>query len=593
MGLWKITRFDFGNQLNRRTFILVLFFLVFCIVIVQLGIGDYKGLKSSCETFSRMETLKAEKSINLISKGFTGGYSFRFKPVPSPLFALAYSASNFGDMFSYFGNDETLEVSKHHDIKEMFRQSIFNFGLLSFLLMVLSVAAIVWGFFSFRNKKFTRFQLRFAKLRVLFAGVTLSRMLFVICVLFLFLVVVFFQYLINGLSLTVHEVFLLSAVFGVLALVFGFMFAAGVLFGIRCKKGKLFNSALGALLFWVAFMVILPGIFNRVFPDIEAQRVTSMYKTEFEKYTIVNDFENFMHKEIGKHDDLQSKRRVYGELLGMYFKDYRKKINDLNENKVNSIKKGFHKVSLYNALFPVTFYGSFCREVSSMGYNAFIGIYVKTIKAQGNLMRGYHVVRPNVDYLKGENFIFEQKSGFSSSLLLGLIMSLLYWVVLGLAAYRRLKTSIFPKGDAEKIKAFREKCKAGISVEKEENGGFEGIVNTFFAGGIIEEGTENKGNGLYLFDAAEMPGDVNIKGLAKLAGLKNVSEFENKSFCDVKEERKESLVLSILGSLKINVLFMDDIKSIRFYKRVKEIVKEAVVYERLSFNAAYLLKRKG
>jgi hypothetical protein len=90
-----------------------------------------------------------------------------------------------------------------------------------------------------------------------------------------------------------------------------------------------------------------------------------------------------------------------------------------------------------------------------------------------------------------------------------------------------------------------------------------------------------------------MPGDVNTKGLAKLAGLKDISGFENKSFYDVQDDIKEEVVLSILESLEVKVLFLDDIKSIGFYKRVKEIKKDAEVFERVNVNLPYLLKPKA
>jgi hypothetical protein len=593
MKLWKITKFDFGNQLNRRTLVVVLCLLVFCFVIVQLGIGDYKDLKESCETFSKMETLKAEEVIKLISTGLRGRFNFRFKPIPSPLFAISYSAANFKNMFSDFGNDETMSVGRHHDIKDVLRLNIFNLGLLSFLLFIISVAAIVWGFFAFRNTKFTRLLLRFGKLRDVFAGVLLSRMLFVICVLILILLITFFQYMLNGLALAVHEVLLITAVFGVLVLLFCFMFAAGVFFGIPGKKGKSLNGAICAFLFWVTFMIIIPGVFNRVFPDIEAHGVTSMYMTEFEKFKMINDYNNYMYREIKKQKDISGKRQVIEDLFREYLNSYRKSIETINTDRVQAFEKSVDKISFYNALIPVTFYSSLCREVSSAGSNAFIDVYKRNINGIDDLANGYFILKPNVDYLKDQNFVFEQKSSLSSSFLLGLIMSLFYWVVLGLLSYRRLKLSIFPEVEAEKLKAFIEKSKTGKAFEKDETGGFDVAVVTFFSGGVIEEGKENKGDGLYIFDAADMPGDVNTKGLAKLAGLKDISGFENKSFYDVQDDIKEEVVLSILESLEVKVLFLDDIKSIGFYKRVKEIKKDAEVFERVNVNLPYLLKPKA
>lgn len=448
-----IIKLEINRNVTRWIILGILIFIIFSIVILQLGISKYKtGLKQNQE-FIEVESRKIQRYINYMQFGI---YGFRRLLVSSPLMAMFFNSTSLTELQSFIDSGVRLKFSKPEIGKNVFERP--TGGTLDFswyLLIPASLIVMPWGFFSFRPREYLWSLMGYTKDANVYWGIMLGRILIVFTVLALTTVIIYFQYLVNGITLSGPEilsllVFLLTSM---IVLVF--------LLGISAGLGAVENWVKGGIIAfcsWFILVMLWPEILNTVFSKKAEANMKSIYKHEMQKTEKLMEFEKEALKHTGRYETIPEKIESDRRMAEHYWENVYKNIEKLDLEMLNQTEenaRGFHFWSIFN---PVTFYKSTNNELSSNGYNTYILFYKENQKIQKGFLRFYFDKRFYENYSKVEPYLKEGENIFTASPSLpayfwgGLVVGFLYIVFSLGFSYYRFHKQVYPL--PKKTKAF-------------------------------------------------------------------------------------------------------------------------------------------
>jgi len=343
-----IIKLEIDRNVNKWIIWGILIFIVLSIVILQLGISKYKTELKQNDEFVEVEARKIQRYINYMQFGI---YGFRRLLVSSPLMAMFYNSTTIGDLQAFIDNGVRLNFSKPEIGKNVFERP--TGGTLDFswyLLIPASLIIMPWGFFSFRPREYLWSLMGYTKAANVYWGIMLGRILIVFTTLSLTTVIIYFQFLVNGITLSGREilslpVFLLTST---LVLIF--------LLGISAGLGAMENWVKGGIIAfcsWFIIVMLWPEILNVVFSKKAEANMKSIYKHEMQKTDKLMEFEKEALKNTGRYETIPEKIESDRRMAEHYWENVSKDIEKLGKGILNRRFKEINAMTKAGVLFKL------------------------------------------------------------------------------------------------------------------------------------------------------------------------------------------------------------------------------------------------
>lgn len=401
-----------------------------------------------------------------------------------------------------------------------------------------------------------------------------------------------------------------------------FFFIIGTILGSLQNKIGLFACI---LLVWFLLVFLWPGVVDSIIED-KADKITSSYKTDTQKWQTVNEFENIYKEERGgfKNYTLEEARKI----VAVYVKNVFPEIEALDEQQEAAIAVVIQDHMNLSVLVPTTFYNSTCNELSGRGYGNYLN-FSKYLREHRREFLLFWIDRvyyndPKVmkNFVTGDENIFRSQGMIPPHFWTGCIYTMGLIILLGLISYVVFQRSlVFMKTrDIKKLGKVNLKLEPGNVNVKLAKGnalihalysifsgnikyltkkGFKGEV---FLGETDMTGKTKPNDFIYICHPDSLPGDIKTKDLLKFYGRwtrqpreqmkKVLSNDKIKDNLDqpvskLERENKYEVVMSLLEMSRSAVYLIDNITSdmplddvVRFKTRVDELARQGatVVY---------------
>jgi len=543
-----IFNLETGHNLSR-VFIGILFaFTLGAVIVFQDGLDKFRIRKASQDTFVKNEQRRIDQYSNFFQYAQVG---FSMTTSPSNIVSLFHNSTSLSELNSFFDARFRLNFNKPQSGGPVFDKptgAVLDFSW--YLLVIGSLLTLCWAFFTFKNVAYMRFLMSFADSRSVFWGVMLSRVLLLTVSLAFIFLVLGLQLVVNGLIPGKGEIEGILLFFLVAETTLLFVLLIGA------RLGMLKNSLKGgimAAIFWLTLFLLWPEVLNSIFSGSANRVMKPLFANEIQKMDILIEFEKASGEKLKAQGAAADSIALRRQLMEEYWnKDY-KKIEQLEKETIGNIKDLAARFHLWSIFNPATFYKSVNNEISSRGYNGYIGFYEYAVKVQKGFVRYYIDKRfyendPQVKpFLKDEEYVFQLKSSLPHYFGIGLLVNLLYIVVALGFTYFGFMGMVFRK--PQKAEAFEDvilKLKRGKFLSfssKVDNDDFlNQVFNACwrklprdFKGKITLDGKEisPEEKVIYLPDHKRIPGDIKIMDLslmaAALSGMdeEKVSKLKN------------------------------------------------------------------
>jgi len=565
-------RIEWKRNFCKILMVTIIIFSILAILLLQFGIEKYEKKALNNKKFVEIEQKKVEKHPTYFQYFL---YGFRLLSQPHPLLSLSHNSAVFGDTIGFVDSGMALKLGKAQIGETTFEKPMGGVMDLSwYFLIVGSILVLVWGFGSFRNTELIKFMLNFTHLRSIYLGIVLARVLLIILVIAILGVIIWSQFLLNGISLGSTELTnLLVFIFLTMVVMIIFLLIGSILGTIRNKV----RMGVAFFLIWLVSLLIWPEILNSVFSKISVSDLRSNFEQEEKRMQILTDMEDELKKySLNRTDKAQPPIEV---IIETFRKTYQK-IEDLEYEMIDKTKEIAGKLHFWSIFNPVTFYKSVNNELSSMGYGGYTAFYEEVIQKQKAFVdfyiqkRFYEKSQKVEPFLAGDDYIFKANGSLPRYFALGLALNLFYVLAAIYLSYFSFKRFIFPKPvDALAFESLSIDLQSQnhyiFRFDDPEKDFLDQMFNVYsgqerdFRGQIAVDGesfvNRQKKDFVYLPTVKEIPGELEIKDLLGLCALSRkdmeylqtkIGLVEKKRFSDLDHPDKVRLLFKIAASKK-------------------------------------------
>lgn len=435
--LYTVFFLELRRIFSKRNIIILILFLLLCLYFVQKGIQHYRVIIDKKEKFLETERLKTELYI---SYALYATYGFRLLFVPSPLSVLFLNSTVISELSSNVDVASLLNIYKSYKGRVLFAEKSGGFKDFSGIILLFgSMMVLYLGFETFLNKDYIRFISGFIQPRKLFWSIVGSRMMLLIVY---FLIIVFGSLVLIDLyriQLMHNEYQHLKYYLLVMAIMLIFFFILGMVAGTVKSK---FTGFFMVILFWFVFVFLIPGIIQSLISE-SAENITSGYDLELKKLQAHMGFEVRAMEEQGVLENAKENTQSEKDLMEGYWKNEVRKIQGLERNMENDMRKNIRNFQKMSLVVPTSFYISAGNEISSRGYKNFVDFFRYLQELKEGFIRFYIDKRfySNIEevelFIKGEENIYYSRNLLPDCFLQGLLVSLFYiGSLIGFAYYR-------------------------------------------------------------------------------------------------------------------------------------------------------------
>jgi len=447
-------------------------------------------------------------------------------------------------------------------------------GFSDIVLLILTLLGLYYGYESMQHREYFKFRSSIKSHKKIFLSCICSKfVLFVLAFLTLVAILVL-QMIILGIPLSSSEYSYLFGYFKATVLLLLIFFSSGVIIGALRMKG--FYSALFIFTTWFALIIIFPGAVNL---RLESKIPGSIedYQTELEKYSTLMDFEKKTVQDIGpfNRSKIENGRKVIEKYWNVDYKEIEAREEKLRVRFAEAVDD-YNLLSIFS---PVNNYLLTCSEISSRGYQNFLGYYRFNQGLQRKFVRFYidrtfyNDPKIMVNFLDKEDPIYRAKSALPTYFHWGLLVNALYCLILLMISYYRFKKYLFPISkdaeDCKKIDIHFTKGKIHILTSFHEEF-TERFINLFFGmdncvnGNITIDGKNildgEKKNFTYLPPIEDIPEDIPNKSIVKLFNVPT-TEFTaiiDKKFGELNKSQQADLLLNCALLRKSPICLLND-----------------------------------
>lgn len=507
-----IVKLNLKRFSKKETVLSISAFLLLGILILQFGILKYQIEIERLKPFEELERKKVERYINYTQYGI---YGFRMRLKPSPLFALLCYSTTISDLDGFIDSGVRLKFQEPKTAETLFDSPTKNGMDLSRYIYFSCVLVLIWGFFSYGNpeqlKLFLNFKIPLLKI---FFGVILSKSIIMITALSLLTAIVYFQFSVNGISLSLSDIcglfiFLLnSIIIMIMSLIIGATFGT--------IKNKL-KGAICGITAWCVFFFLWPQAVNYYFSLVIAPSMKSQYEHELQKLDILMKFEMEALEAANspryktKEEKFESDRKM----SDYYWNDVSLKIQKIEMELLNSLRRELSRYHLISTFNSFTFFQSTLNEVSSMGLCSYVDFGSKNLNLQRKFLRFYFDKRFYEKYKTvipfQSNHVIESHPRIPFYFSWGLVFNLCLICLLSFICYACVFSAVYPKQKSKIQNPFKSHPISGLIQIKAGNDVKAYLANCLFGKRQCELPFEHFEYRVYMPPASSLPGDLYIR----------------------------------------------------------------------------------
>jgi len=593
----KALRIEWKRNFCKILMATIIIFTILAVLLLQLGIEKYKYKIGDIANFVEIEQKKVATHPAYFQYFL---YGFRMLSQPHPLLSLSHNSAVFGDIIAHIDSGMALSLSKSQIGESTFEKPMGGVMDLSwYFLIVGSILVLVWGFGTFRNTELIKFMLNFTHLRSIYLGIVLARVLLIILVIAILGVIIWAQFLLNGINLGSAELTnLLVFILLTMVVMIIFLLIGSIMGTIRNKV------RMGVIFFfcWLMLLLVWPEILNSVFSKNAILNMKSKFVQEKQRIQIMMDLEAILSK-YSKMDPGTIQANM--DFILTSFRGAYKKIEDLEYEMIDKTKEIAGRLHFWSIFNPVTFYKSVNNELSSMGYGGYTAFYEEVIQKQKAFVdfyiqkRFYEKSQKVEPFLAGDEYIFKARGSLPRYFALGLALNLFYLLIALFLGFQGLKKAIYQK--PEKLEHFKDidlKLLSGgkhfvyIFLQQAENfaqqvyNALSGQVRHFTGkisidGNLTAQGQRK--NFIYLPNPNVIPDDIQTADLLGLSGLpktelnkikEKLGEVLEKPFSDLEKFEKLDVLLRMVKPRKAEIFLIYDFLATIDEKHIRKAIKE-------------------
>jgi hypothetical protein len=415
--------------------VIFLFFLLFSLYFVHVGVGQYKDFFVEKDNFINYEKQKINRYINYEQYG---AYGFRVLFQPSPL--IVFFSSAFLSLEGTIDTKEIVNISINYKGKSIFATD-GAFGDFSNMFYTFgSLLMLIFGLNCFYNFGLPHFAVKNRgnrkKEEIKFCLTTVfSRLLLLNGYFFGVILTAYITAILKGIHFSGSEtgVFISFSLYMILFIDLFYFFGILSAFILSFKK-SLFTTAY-ALWFFLCFFI--PEI-NRIDLERKANVIKSNETVNIKKLNNVMRFERrykFVMETL-KEEKIKNLKHIFSTFLD----DYMRNEYMLNKNIENSLSEEVKKLIYYNerksSIIPFTFYLFLTKEFSSYGYTNYQNFLKYMLNLKENFSRYYFerrygkIGRQVESFVKAGENIFKAEFNLPENFLPGLWLTFFYSLLL-------------------------------------------------------------------------------------------------------------------------------------------------------------------
>ncbi len=436
----------------KKTIVLLFFFSLFSLYLVQMGTFNYKNIIHNKEKFQDIEGLKVNQYVNYSQYGT---YGFRILFIPSPLGIFFYNSTTILDLTANVDSGERLNIYNSLKGKDLFAEKPGGFKDFSgFMLLLGSLLVLFWGYDAMIHKDYLEFMTGFIHRKKLFLSIILSRTAAILLFSLFNMGTALALLKINGINLSSREAAFLVIYLGVMVSLNLFFLSLGTFAGSLKSR---FAGLCTVIVSWFALVFLLPGTVNAIIVH-KAGNITSHYQLELEKLKKMMDIEKLAIDSVGPAENWRHNEDAVRKFLDHVWDNEFKEILDLEKKLEWEMMDNIRHFQALSCFFPSTFYLSTADEISSKGFESFILFYrhVRVLKEKfvrfyldkiyfSSPVLGKNPLKNNnpgnfaqvkiEPFLKGSEYLFYSEGHLPGYFILGISLTLLYTVGLFIVSY--------------------------------------------------------------------------------------------------------------------------------------------------------------
>ena len=422
---------------------IIILVLLFALVLgyIQYGVFKYEKSLGKEENFKEFEKTKVTSFQNYRQYGF---YGFRMLMLPHPVSIFFINSTPVSGVNSYVDSGARMQVYKPMQGAAVFESAKYWFSDYSgIVLFFASILALFYGMEALRNKDYLMFLATITGRKSVFFPVLIPRAVLLFLVLLSIKICAVLLISINGIHVPIdmHLLTFLGFTF-LVSLVF---LALGSLFS---ANKKMISGILRSLTCWFMLLFVIPTALN-IFIEIKANSMTPVYELERKKLKILMDFEEKVFKTIGYQAVGAEVPDILKELISSYRNNDFKKMQQMEENLIEEMRRNVSLFQGLSTIFPTTAYISINHELSSRGYDNLLEFNRKVKKIKEEFLdfyldkaffSNYSTVE---SFLKDDQNVYKAQPRIPGFFVWGLLITLAWIIVLTAVSYHKHNKMMF------------------------------------------------------------------------------------------------------------------------------------------------------
>jgi hypothetical protein len=227
--MFMVTKLEIKRNIHKWSIACLLIFFALLIIINQVGIVRYRVDQKQSQEFIKFRVKLLESFINYEQYGI---YGIDRVLLGCHLVSLFYNSSTLNDLKANVEMSARYKLYRPEMGINLFKKPTGgNLDFSWFFLIFGSAMVTIWAFFAHRNREYLMFLNNFASTRRIYAGIIMGRIVLIFSAILLLLLMVWLQYMINGIGLTAGEIYGLCYFFLVSAMTMSVLMAVNCIFG--------------------------------------------------------------------------------------------------------------------------------------------------------------------------------------------------------------------------------------------------------------------------------------------------------------------------------------------------------------------------
>lgn len=580
---------------TKKYLVLLIILIIVSLNSISNSTAEYKDRLADIKEFQKVEASIFSK-IPDFDKYSDIGIQVFFTPGPSSIFY--HTPPAVSELYAKVNSIVDLKINNNAKTPVLLTAHFpFQLQFSHIVLFIFSLLALYLGCESTSYRDFFRSLSSTCSSTKIYFSEILSRIIFLVLNYFVILGIGLWCIRTQNIHLTSIDATGIYRQILVTLLMFLFFYFLGTLTPFVSRSKWVTKTAI--LILWITFLFIVPIIIYSV-SDSKPDNIPTAFNLDNRKYGVLGDFEKKIQEKYGSFNksDMETERKI---IEGYYQNDFAQIVN-LEKGLRDLMAKQVEKQEKLSVLSPVTFFLSTCSESSSYGNRSFIGFYDYLIDLQRQFVRFwidhvfYNDPRVMVNFVKGDENIFQSFSRAPANFKTGVLISIGYIIVIAIFSYLsflRSLSSVKSKEISQLGTVDLKMIDGKLNVWLVRNGNFTNLLFNLFSGNfkkmnkkgftgkVVVNGVDiavekNREDFLYICRPEDVPDDMRVKDFIsfytraykipghekrKLLENADIKSLARKTFSNLTNLQKFDVLLSLLQVNKKFVYIINDIAS--------------------------------